>query len=329
MKNVTLRQLKVFESVASHLSFSRAAEELHLTQPAVSMQVQALVDQVGMPLFEQMGKRIHLTGAGEELLRHARRVGQQLREADEALAAIRGAKGGRLILGVVSTAKYFAPRLLVAFRAAHPEAELRLGVFNRETLVRQLGDNQVDLAIMGAPPREFATVAAVFADHPHVIIAAPGHPLASRKRVDPADLAGEPFLIREPGSGTRGAMERFFAGHQVALADTTEMGSNETIKQAVMAGMGLSFISEHTIGLELAAGRLVRLPVAGTPVTRQWYVVRRADKQLLPMASAFLAFVREEGPRLIVEQAPIVPAGVAPSRRATAKVSRGGTPRRP
>ena len=160
---------------------------------------------------------------------------------------------------------------------------------------------------MGAPPREFPTVAAVFADHPHVIIAAPGHPLAARKRVDPADLADEPFLIREPGSGTRGAMERFFAEHNVVLADTTEMGSNETIKQAVMAGMGLSFISEHTIGLELAAGRLARLSVAGTPVTRQWYVVRRADKQLLPMAAAFLEFVRIEGPRLIVEQAPIVP----------------------
>lgn len=326
MKNVTLRQLKVFEAVATHLSFSRAAEELHLTQPAVSMQVQALADQVGMPLFEQMGKRIHLTGAGEELLRHARRVGQQLREADEALAAIRGARGGRLILGVVSTAKYFAPRLLVAFRAAHPEAELRLGVFNRETLVRQLADNQVDLAIMGVPPREPATVASVFADHPHVIIAPPGHPLAARKRVDPADLADQPFLIREPGSGTRGAMERFFGEHNVTLADTTEMGSNETIKQAAMAGMGLSFISEHTIGLELAVGRLVRLPVTGTPVMRQWHVVRRADKQLLPIAMAFLEFVRTQGPRLIVEQAPIVPAPVAPSRRNGAKVRRGGTP---
>ncbi|HTY03101.1 MAG TPA: LysR family transcriptional regulator [Rhodocyclaceae bacterium] len=308
MKNVTLRQLKVFEAVANHLSFSRAAEELYLTQPAVSMQVQALADQVGLPLFEQMGKKIFLTAAGEELLRHVRRIAQQLREADEALAAIRGAKGGRLTLGVVSTAKYVAPRLLVAFSKLHPEADLRLGVYNRETLVHQLAENQIDLAIMGTPPKEVDTVAAVFADHPHVIIAAADHPLAARRRLSPADLADQPFLIREPGSGTRGAMERFFAGHGVQITRTTEMGSNETIKQAVMAGMGLSFISEHTIGLELAAGRLVRLPVTGTPVMRQWFVVHRADKQLLPMSIAFLDFVRSDGPRLVAEQAPIAPA---------------------
>jgi DNA-binding transcriptional LysR family regulator len=311
MKNVTLRQLKVFEAVATHLSFSRAAEELHLTQPAVSMQVQALAELAGLPLFEQLGKKIYLTAAGEELLRHARRIAQQLREADEALAAIRGVQGGRLTLGVVSTAKYFAPRLLVAFRDLHPQAELHLVVSNRETIVRQLADNQIDLAIMGVPPKDFETVSAVFADHPHVIIAGPGHALVGRKRVEPADLAEHLFLIREPGSGTRGAMERFFAERGVQLAHTTEMGSNETIKQAVMAGMGLSFISEHTIGLELAAGRLVRLPVSGTPVTRQWYVVHRAEKQLLPMTTAFLDFVRREGPRLIVEQAPIVPVATA------------------
>jgi LysR family transcriptional regulator, low CO2-responsive transcriptional regulator len=307
MRNVTLRQLRVFEAVANHLSFSRAAEELHLTQPAVSMQVQALSEEAGVPLFEQLGKKIFLTAAGEELLRHTRRIAQQLREAADALAAIRGAKGGRLTLGVVSTAKYFAPRLLVAFRKRYPEADLHLGVFNRETLVRQLGDNQIDLAIMGVPPKDFETVSAVFADHPHAIIAAADHPLAGRPRLEPAELADQPFLIREPGSGTRGAMERFFAGHGVQLADTTEMGSNETIKQAVMAGMGLSFISEHTIGLELAAGRIVRLPVTGTPVMRQWYVVHRADKQLLPLNLAFLEFMRTEAPRLIVEQAPIVP----------------------
>jgi DNA-binding transcriptional LysR family regulator len=319
MKNVTLRQLKVFEAVANHLSFSRAAEELHLTQPAVSMQVQSLAEQAGVPLFEQMGKRIYLTAAGEELLRHARRIGQQLQEAADALAAIRGATGGRLTLGVVSTAKYFAPRLLVAFRDEHPDADLHLGVFNREALVNQLADNQIDLAIMGAPPKEVETVASVFADHPHVIIAPAGHPLAAKKRIEPADLAGEPFLIREPGSGTRGAMERFFTGHGVALSNTTEMGSNETIKQAVMAGMGLAFISDHTIGLELAAGRLVRLPVTGTPVTRQWYVVHRADKQLLPMTLAFLDFVRRHGPRLIVEQAPIVPVAVNQMKKARAQ----------
>jgi DNA-binding transcriptional LysR family regulator len=272
------------------------------------MQIQALAEQVGVPLLEQMGKRIFLTAAGEELLRHARRIGQQLREADDALAAIRGAKGGRLTLGVVTTAQYFAPRLLVAFRDQHPEADLRLGVFNREALVNQLADNQIDVAIMGVPPKEVDTVAVMFADHPHVIIAAAGHPFAAKKRIDPAALADQPFMIRESGSGTRGAMERFFASHGVTLANTTEMHGNETIKQAVMAGMGLAFISDHTIGLELAAGRLVRLSVAGTPVMRQWYVAHRTDKKLLPMTLAFLDFVRTAGPRLLVEQAPIMPA---------------------
>ncbi len=304
MKNVTLRQLKVFEAVASHLSFSRAATALHLTQPAVSMQVQALVEQAGVPLFEQIGKKIFLTAAGEELLRHARRIAQQLREAGEAMAAIRGVKGGRLNIGVVSTAKYIAPRLLVAFRKRHPGADLRLDVQNRETVVRQLADNEIDLAIMGVPPKDFETIAEVFSDHPHVIIAAPDHPLAGVGGIDPASLASEPFLIREPGSGTRGAMERFFGERNVQLVATLELASNETIKQAVMAGMGLSFISEHSIGLEHAVGRIVKLNVTGTPVIRHWYVVHRSEKQQLPMAAAFVAFIRAEAPRLLAEQPP-------------------------
>lgn len=302
MKNVTLRQLKVFEAVANRLSFSRAAEELHLTQPAVSMQVQALADQAGLPLFEQMGKKIHLTAAGEELLRHARRISQQLREAEEALAAIRGVRGGRLLVGVVSTAKYFAPRLLAAFMERHPGVDPRLGVHNRETIVRQLADNEIDLAIMGAPPTDFGTVSSAFAEHPQVIVAHPGHPLAARRSIEPADLAEEMFLIREPGSGTRGAMERFFAERGVTLGRTMEMSDNETVKQAVMAGLGLSFISEHSIGLELSAGRIVRLPVTGTPMIRHWYIVHRAEKTLLPMTTAFLDFARTHGPRMVADR---------------------------
>ena len=305
MKNVTLRQLRVFEAVATHLSFSRAAEELHLTQPAVSMQVQALAEQAGLPLFEQMGKKIYLTAAGDELLRHVRRIAEQLREADEALAAIRGARGGRLTLGVVSTAKYFAPRLLVAFKERFPESDLHLRVHNRETVVRLLEDNQIDLAMMGVPPKDFETVAAMVADQPHVVIAPAGHRLAGKRRVAAAELAGEAFLVRENGSGTRGAMERFFAEAGVQLTNTTELLGNETVKQAVMAGMGLTFISEHTIGLELAVGRVVKLNVAGTPVMRKWYIVHRADKAMLPITTAFMEFMRTEGPRLIVEQAPI------------------------
>jgi len=299
MKNVTLRQLKVFEAVARHLSFSRAAEEMHLTQPAVSMQVRALEDEAGLPLTAQLGKKIFLTDAGAELARHARIVAQQLREAGEALAAMRGVAGGVLRIGVVSTAKYFAPGLLAEFRRRHPGIELRLEVHNRQVIVRQLADNEIDLAIMGRPPQEFATVAETFADHPLVIIAAADHRLAGRRSVAAADLAAETFLIREPGSGTRAAMERFFDEQGLVPQATFEMGSNETIKQAVMAGMGVAFISEHTIALELAAGHLVRLAVRGTPVLRGWYVVQRAEKQLLPVAAAFREFLVNEAGRLM------------------------------
>lgn len=299
MKNVTLRQLKVFEAVARHLSFSRAAEELHLTQPAVSMQVKSLEDEAGLPLTEQVGKKVFLTVAGEELARHARVIAQQLREAGDALAAIKGVRGGQIRIGVVSTAKYFAPRLMTLFRSRHPEVELRLGVHNRESVIKLLANNEIDMAIMGLPPRELDTVSEVFADHPLVIIAAPDHPLASRESIEPAELADQTFLIREPGSGTRGAMERFFAEQGVTLRNTVEIGSNETIKQAVMAGMGITFISNASIGLEMTVERLVCLPVRGTPVIRQWHVVRRADKHFLPPAAAFHDFLCREGARLI------------------------------
>ena len=301
LKNVTLRQLKVFEAVARHLSFSRAAEELHLTQPAVSMQVQGLEQLADLPLTEQIGKRIRLTAAGEELARQARLIALQLRDADEALAAMKGAERGRLVIGAVSTAKYFAPALLANFAAQHPGIELRLSVSNRGAVVKQLVENEIDLAIMGSPPRELDTVAEVFADHPLVFIARPDHPLANRKRIDPALLAKQTLLIREPGSGTRSTLERFLDQHQVAAGDTLQMDSNETIKQAVMAGMGIAFISEHTIGLERMVGRLVALPVSGTPLMRQWHIVHRAEKRLLPAAAAFRAFMRTDAARLIAE----------------------------
>ncbi len=302
MNRATLRQLKIFEAVARHCSFSRAAEELHLTQPAVSMQVQALEDLAGLPLTEQAGKKVRLTAAGEELARQARRVAEQLREASEALAALKGVEAGRLKIGVVSTAKYFAPSLLAEFRRRHPGVELQLTVNNRGSIVRNLADNDIDLAIMGTPPNEFETVAKIFAEHPLVFIAAPDHPLAGKRNIDPKRLAEETLLIREPGSGTRGALERFLEEHQVPAGARMELGSNETIKQAVMAGLGLSFISEHTIGLERSVGRLVRLNVIGTPVKRQWRLVYRTDKRLMPAATAFVEFMDSEGSRLIEAQ---------------------------
>jgi DNA-binding transcriptional LysR family regulator len=288
--------------VARHLSFSRAAEELHLTQPAVSMQVQALEDQAGLPLTEQAGKKVRLTAAGEEIARQARRIAEQLRDAGEAMAALKGVEAGRLKIGVVSTAKYFAPSLLAEFRRRHPGVELELAVNNRGAIVRQLAENSIDLAIMGTPPAEFETVATVFADHPLLFIAAPTHHLANKRSIDPRLLAEETLLIREPGSGTRGALERFLEQHKVTPGATMELGNNETIKQAVMAGLGLSFISEHTIGLERSVDRLTVLDIRDTPVRRHWRLVYRTDKRLMPAASAFVQFMDSEGSRLIEAQ---------------------------
>lgn len=300
MKHVTLRQLKVFESVARHLSFSRAAEELHLTQPAISMQVKQLEEHAGLPLTEMIGKKVFLTQAGEEVARHARLIAQQLREAGESIDALKGVRGGTLSLGVISTAKYFTPSLLAEFRRRQPGIELQLGVYNRETVLRKLAENEIDLAIMGQPPNDFPTVAEAFADHPLVIIAAPDHPLVAQTRILPNELNDETFLIREPGSGTRATMERYFAEAGVAPRQRMELISNEAIKQAVMAGLGLAFISAHTVRLECEVGRLVILPVIGTPIVRRWYVVHRPDKHLLPVAEAFRAFLIAEAPDMLL-----------------------------
>jgi DNA-binding transcriptional LysR family regulator len=295
MRRATLRQLRVFEAVARHLSFSRAAAELHLTQPAVSMQVKSLEGEAGLPLVEQIGKRIHLTEAGRELYARAHTIARELEAAEEALDAMRGLTHGRLTIGLVSTAKYFAPALLGRFLKAHPGVTVKLGVDNREAMIGLLAGNQVDLAIMGRPPQNVETVAEAFARHPHVVIAPPEHPLAGKRRIPLERLAAETFLIREPGSGTRGLLERLFAEHKLPLTVGMEMASNETIKQAVIAGMGISLLSLHTVGLELATRRLVTLDVVGLPIVRNWYVVHLAKKRLSPVAQALKAFLLAEG----------------------------------
>jgi DNA-binding transcriptional LysR family regulator len=318
MRHATLRQLRVFSTVARTLSFSAAARELHLTQPAVSIQVKQLEGHAGLPLFEQIGKKVFLTEAGRELARYAAGVTDLLREAEDTLAALRGVRGGVLKIGVVSTAKYFAPTLLAEFTRAHPDVRIKLAVSNREDVVASLASNEVDVAIMGRPPRELATADEPFASHPHAIIAAPDHPLAAKRRIPLARLAGEHFLIREPGSGTRGSMERVFADHGLAIAASMEMSSNETIKQAVMAGMGISFLSLHTVGLELEAKRLVILDVAGLPVVRQWHVIHLRDKRLSPAARLFRDFLLERGAALIERAVGTAAALPAPPRRARA-----------
>jgi LysR family transcriptional regulator, low CO2-responsive transcriptional regulator len=302
LRHATLRQLQVFEAVARQLSFSRAAAELHLTQPAVSMQVKLLEEQAGLPLFERLGRKIFLTEAGAELHLHSRAIAQQLRNADEALAARMGLSQGRLVITMVSTAKYFVPPLLARFLKQHPGVTVKLSASNRETVLNQLADNEVDFAIMGTPPQSMETVAEPFARHPHVVIAAPAHALARKRRIPLARLAQETFLIREPGSGTRGLLERLFAEHRLPLNVSMEMASNETIKQAVQAGMGISLLSLHTIGLELKTRRLAILDVQGLPIVRDWHVVRLTAKRLSPVAQAFRSFLLSEAGELIAEK---------------------------
>jgi len=299
MRNVTLRQMKVFAAVARQLSFTRAARELHLTQPAVSQQIKLLEEEVGLPLFEKLGRKVQLAPAGEELLRYATQAIELLREAGESLAAMRGLKRGVLKLGAVSTAKYFAPSLLSAFTPSYPEVTIKFGVGNREEIIKQMAASEIDLVIMGRPPRELETVAAPFAKHPLVIIASPDHPLAAKRHIPLRQLSSEQFLIREEGSGTRASMEHVFRERHVSFRASMEVSSNETIKQAVMAGMGISFISAHTVGLELAAGKLVCLDIVGLPIVRDWYVIHLQDKHLSPIAGAFRSFLLERGRRII------------------------------
>jgi DNA-binding transcriptional LysR family regulator len=299
MRNVTLRQMRVFAAVARHLSFTRAARELHLTQPAVSQQVKLLEEEAGLPLFEKLGRKVQLAPAGEELLRYATQTLELMREATEALAAMRGLKRGVLKLGAVSTAKYFAPSLLSAFTPAYPEVTIKFGVGNREEIIAQMAANEIDLVIMGRPPRELDTNAVAFAKHPLVIIASPDHPLAVKRRIPLKQLGTEQFLIREEGSGTRASMEHVFRERHVPFRVSMEVSSNETIKQAVMAGMGISFISAHTVGLELAAGKLVCLDIVGLPIMRDWFVMHLREKHLSPIAAAFRTFLLERGGQII------------------------------
>lgn len=317
VRDVTLRQLQILVAAARTLSFSRAAREVHVTQPAVSMQIRELERIAGLALFERGRGRVRLTAAGEELVRHAQRVLQELRDAEEALAGLAGLSRGRLTIAVVSTAKYFAPKLLALFARRHPAIELRLLVNNRAEVVRLLAEDEVDLALTGTTPHELPLEARPFARHPLLLVAGPEHPLVRRRRIAAAELAGEAFLVREPGSGTRAALERFLRGARIHPPKTTEMHSNETIKQAVMAGMGIAFLSGHAIGLELATGNLVVLPVEGLPVYRDWNVVHRAGKVLSPAAAAFRAFVLEEGSAFLARWPP--PGGGAdpasPARR--------------
>ncbi len=295
MRNVTIRQLRVFAEVARLLSFSRAAAELHLTPPAVTMQVKELEANVGLPLFDRQGRQVALTMVGEYLLSYVRRMLAVLKDAEDAVARFKGLQGGSLVVGMVSTAEYFVPRLLARFRAEHPAIDVRLKLGNREQLVQLMQRNEVDLAIMGRPPKEWATRAEPFAAHPHVLVTAPGHPFTRLDHVPAVALSHEGFIVREPGSGTRAALEEYIREHHLDMRVVMEMSSNESIKQAVMAGMGVSLLSMHTIALELELGLIAVPEVDGLPVMRRWHVVNNLAKTLSPAAEALRYFVLEQG----------------------------------
>lgn len=304
MKHATLRQLKVFEAVARHLSFSRAAEELHLTQPAVSTQVGKLEEHVGNTLFEQFGKKIYLTPAGAELLHHSRAIIQQFEVAEAAMAQCRGVCGGRLNVGVISAGDYFFPRLLIEFIGRHSGVTLNFTVHNREELLARIADNLTDLAIMVRPPNELDALNQAFAPHPYVIVAPPLHPMVQRRDIPPSEVMGQPFVVREQGSDTWRSMCEAFGSDLSGLNVAMEIRSTETIKQAVIAGFGLSFLSAHTVSRELQTGELRVLDVQGFPLMLSWYVVHRRTKRLPPVAQAFKEFLLAEGAALIEQAVP-------------------------
>nr|WP_294552752.1 LysR family transcriptional regulator [uncultured Rhodopila sp.] len=283
----SLRQLRALGAITSTKSLSAAAQHLSVTPPAVTQQLNLLEDALGgVPLFERTPTGARPTDAGREVLAALERVEAALSDCATAIQALKGMDGGRVAVGVISTAKYFAPFALAAFQRTYPNVEMRIAVGNRSEIIAALERFDLDIAVMGRPPEHFQIERAVIGDHPHVMIAAADHWLVKRKRVPLAEVAREAFLLREPGSGTRALLLGLFSRADLPLGPRMEIGSNETIKQAVMAGMGIALLSAHTIAAEVADGRLAVLDVEGLPIVRQWFVVRRSERRLLPAAQA-------------------------------------------
>ncbi len=294
MKNATLRQLKVFEAVARNLSFTRAAEELYLTQPTVSIQIKQLAEIVGQPLLGQVGKRVFLTDAGQELLKVCREIFDGLSRFEMLVSDMKGVKAGKLRLAVITTAKYFVPRLLGLFCQRYPGIEVSLKVTNRERVLQRMADNQDDLYVLGQPPDDTDVEVEAFLENPLVVLAAGDHPLASKKNISPERLVQEQFLMREAGSGIRLATEQFFGERGLKLKVRMELGSNEAIKQAVAGKLGIAVLSAHTLALEHGNDELAILDVAGFPIRRHFYLAYPRDRHLSVVAQAFLEFMHAE-----------------------------------
>ena len=293
--HITMRQLQVFEAVARRLSFTRAAKELHLTQPAVSMQVKQLESMLELPLFEVLGKKVYLTEAGRTMLRHSRTMMSHLVEIEHDIHNLRGIDGGTLNLCIAATVNYFATRLLAKFCAKHQTVQINLDISNREQLLKRLAANEPDLVLMGQPPPGLDVRARAFMENPLIVIANPRHRLAGEQKIPIEAVENETFVMREPGCETRTVMQQVFEQHGVALNPGMEMSTNEAIKQSVAAGFGLAVVSAHTVELELNAGHLVSLDLKHFPIMRKWYVVHRKGKRLSQTMAVFVQFVIEEG----------------------------------
>jgi DNA-binding transcriptional LysR family regulator len=294
LRHTSLRQLQIFETIVRLGSFTGAAQALFLTQPTVSMQIRKLEEGIGLPLFEQIGKQIYLTEAGKIVHEHARQVMDTFDNLEMAIADLQGLKTGTLRLAVVTTAKYFAPRALGRFCERYPGVDVALKVTNRERLLERMEQNIDDLYIMGRPPASDNMIFEPYLANPLVVLASRKHPLAARRNIDPKELADYPFIMRESGSGTRMATEEFFAKRGIKLKIRMELGSNEAIKQAIDAGLGISVLSRHTLALQGENGRLAILDVKGFPIPWQWYVGHSRGKRLSVIASAFLNFLETE-----------------------------------
>jgi DNA-binding transcriptional LysR family regulator len=309
MRHATLRQLKVFEAIARLRSVTRAAAELHLTQPTVSIQLRQLTEMVGMPLLEQIGKKLYLTQAGQELQATCRAMFEQLERFEGVIGDLQGTKRGRLRVAAITTAQYFIPRLLGSFFERYPEIELALEITNRGQVLRRLADNTDDLYVLGQPPEQMDVVAEPFLDNPLVVVAPHQHALAGQRAITPARLAAEHFLMREPGSGTRLAAENYFRQQRLPLRVRMELGSNEAIKLAVAGGLGLAVLSAHSLALERNSDEITVLDVQGFPIRRQWFVLYPSGKQLSVAARTFHEFLRTESAALARDHLPDLFAG--------------------
>ncbi|WP_456379170.1 LysR family transcriptional regulator [Thiolapillus sp.] len=300
-RTTTLRQLQILVAVARHGGYTRAAKALHLTQPTVSMQIKKLSENIGLPLFEQRGKKLQLTSAGKKTLEASRDILNRLDLLGGEISSLTGEMKGELRIAVVTTAKYFMPHLLGVFIQRYPDVQPRLFVTNRERVLQRLQENEDDLLIMGRVPKELEVEAIPFLDNDLVVIAPPRHRLTKKRAIPLEQLLEERFLLREPGSGTRLATDKLFSSQGLVLEPYMELGSIEAIKQAVMAGLGISVMSRHNLRLELDGGKMCMLNVKDFPLHRHWFAVHASDRNLNLVSQTFLNFIRDEGSMILHE----------------------------